>query len=412
MLLRINCQRLRQTNKIIDDTVHSQLIFKDENRLAIFMPYITPEVVQKVKRMDLLTYLRNYEPCELVHFSGNTYTTRTHDSLKISNGKWMWWKALIRLVEICQICYTNNNVIRHKDRIGNMNTAEIINNVCSELGVTKADLAKRMGMLPSSLYRKLSQDTMTFKELQKCLEVLGVTIAFDLQYPDGNTQSSQANHELLLEKMELQKTELEVERKAAEFHRKSLRDLRAELSSAIGYVEMGERYGSKAEQYLKRIRSVLSSMELIIAYDLGEEPDDGIAVCEPQDIESLAGKRVLIVDDNDLNREILKEILMDRGLMVEEAGNGNEAVAYVQAKEPGYYNFILMDIEMPMMDGYEATVKIRKLPNRIRANIPIIALTANAVPENRARATVVGMDDFLVKPVNSARLLGSMARFN
>ena len=55
------------------------------------MPYIAPEVVKEVKRMDLLTYLRNYEPYELVHFSGNTYTTRSHDSLKISNGKWMWW---------------------------------------------------------------------------------------------------------------------------------------------------------------------------------------------------------------------------------------------------------------------------------------------------------------------------------
>ena len=55
------------------------------------MPYISPSVVQEVKRMDLLTYLKNYEPYELVHFSGNTYTTRTHDSLKISNGKWMWW---------------------------------------------------------------------------------------------------------------------------------------------------------------------------------------------------------------------------------------------------------------------------------------------------------------------------------
>ena len=55
------------------------------------MPYIAPEVVQEVKKMDLLTYLKNYEPYELVHFSGNTYTTKTHDSLKISNGKWMWW---------------------------------------------------------------------------------------------------------------------------------------------------------------------------------------------------------------------------------------------------------------------------------------------------------------------------------
>lgn len=55
------------------------------------MSYIAPEIIQEVKKMDLLTYLKNYEPYELVHFSGNTYTTRTHDSLKISNGKWMWW---------------------------------------------------------------------------------------------------------------------------------------------------------------------------------------------------------------------------------------------------------------------------------------------------------------------------------
>ena len=65
---------------------------------------------------------------------------------------------------------------------------------------------------------------------------------------------------------------------------------------------------------------------------------------------------------------------------------------------------------MPMMDGYEAAIKIRSLPNRIRANIPMIALTANAVPENREKAAVVGMDDFLVKPTNSARLLKSLAK--
>ena len=66
---------------------------------------------------------------------------------------------------------------------------------------------------------------------------------------------------------------------------------------------------------------------------------------------------------------------------------------------------------MPVMDGYESTLRIRKLPNRIRANAPIIAFTANASPENRQRAADVGMDDFLAKPINSARLLKSLARF-
>ena len=99
---------------------------------------------------------------------------------------------------------------------------------------------------------------------------------------------------------------------------------------------------------------------------------------------------------------------MDHGLLFEEADNGSKAVAAVKEHEPGYYQFILMDIEMPEMDGYEATLKIRKLPNRIRANTPIIAFTANAVSENRDRAFAVGMDDFLVKPVKTTRLLSCL----
>ena len=115
-----------------------------------------------------------------------------------------------------------------------MKTAETINIACSELGITKAELAKRMGMFPSSLYRKLSRESMTLEELQKCLDVLGVAVEFELQYPDGRTRSSQANHELLLERMELLEKELGAARKAEEFHKKILRDLRTELHSAVG----------------------------------------------------------------------------------------------------------------------------------------------------------------------------------
>lgn len=171
------------------------------------------------------------------------------------------------------------------------------------------------------------------------------------------------------------------------------------------------RHGTQAEEYLRKIQQVLTNVELTIDYALGESTDDKSGSEEPENIEALKGMRVLVVDDNKLNREIMKEVLVDHGLTVEEAGNGSEAVAAVRANEPGYYHFILMDIEMPVMDGFEATVKIRNLPNRIRANIPIIALTANAVSENRERAAVVGMDDFLVKPTNSTRLLRSLAEF-
>lgn len=292
-----------------------------------------------------------------------------------------------------------------------MKTADTINAVCAELGTTKAELAKRMGMHPSSLYRKLSRESMTLEEFQHCLDVLGVKIEFNLQYPDGKVRSSQANYEMLLERMNLLEKELEAERKAAEFHKKTLKDLRTELNSAVGYTELGRRHGSRAEEYLEKIQTVLTNVEFTIAYALGESMNDEQGLEESANIEALVGKRVLLVDDNELNREIMKEVLVGHGLMVEEAGNGNEAVAAVKAKEPGYYHFIVMDIEMSVMDGYEATIRIRKLPNRIRANIPIIALTANVVPENLEKAVAVGMDDFLAKPTNSVRLLRSLAKF-
>lgn len=292
-----------------------------------------------------------------------------------------------------------------------MKTAETINMVCSQLGVTKADLAKRMGILPSSLYRKLARESMTFEEFQKCLDMLGVTIEFDLRYPDGTVQSSQANYEMLLEKMSILEMELEASRKAAEFHTISLRDLRTELNSAVGYAEQGIRHGAKVEEYLEKIQMALTRMELTISYALGETVNDESIADEPGNIEMLKGRRVLLVDDNDLNREIMKEMLMEHGLIVEEAKDGKCAVETVKAQQPGYFHFMIMDIEMPVMDGYEATIRIRNLPNRIRANVPIIALTANASPENRERAAAVGMDDFLAKPVNSARLLRSLVRF-
>ena len=292
-----------------------------------------------------------------------------------------------------------------------MTTAEIIGAVCAELGIAKAELAKRMGMLPSSLYRKLARESMTLKELEDCLNVLGVRISTELHYPNGNTHSSQANHQLLLEKTALLEKELEASRRATEFRDKSLRELRSQLSSVLGYAELSHRRGARAEEYLASIAPILSDMEATIACALGEEPNSNSLPVEPPEPRLLAGKRVLLVDDNALNREVLGEILTDRGLLVEEAEDGSQALSMVASREPGSFHFILMDIEMPVMDGYQATAKIRALPNRIRAGIPIIALTANAIAENRERAAAVGMDDFLVKPTSSARLLQSLARF-
>ena len=82
-----------------------------------------------------------------------------------------------------------------------MKTSEIINSICSQLGIAKAELAKRMGLHPSSLYRKLSKESMSFEELQKCLSTLGVSVELQFQFPDGHRFSSQENHKQFIERM-------------------------------------------------------------------------------------------------------------------------------------------------------------------------------------------------------------------
>ena len=291
-----------------------------------------------------------------------------------------------------------------------MNTTEIINSICSQMGIAKAELAKRMGLHPSSLYRKLSRESMTFEELQKCLDALGVTFELQFQCPDGHRISSQENHEQLVERMGVLEKKLEAANKVDEFHKKSLREIRTELNSAVGYAELCRNHGSQMDLYLDKLSIVHGNMEKTISFALGESINDEPVEVDVDQINALQGKRILLVDDNELNRDILEEVLLDHGLFVEKANNGNKALSAVTEHDPGYYHFILMDIEMPEMDGYEATLRIRKLPNRIRANTPIVAFTANAVPENRDRAFAVGMDGFLVKPVNTSRLLSSLAK--
>ncbi|MDE7479126.1 MAG: response regulator, partial [Lachnospiraceae bacterium] len=114
----------------------------------------------------------------------------------------------------------------------------------------------------------------------------------------------------------------------------------------------------------------------------------------------LSGKRILLVEDNEINCEIAQELLMDEGYIVETANDGSVALEMVKNAEPQYYSLILMDIQMPIMDGHKATRAIRNLENRELANIPIIALSANAFAEDYKRSIEAGMDAHVPKPIN------------
>ena len=116
-------------------------------------------------------------------------------------------------------------------------------------------------------------------------------------------------------------------------------------------------------------------------------------------------KHLLLVEDNELNREIALEILREYGFRIDTAENGAEALEKVSASEPGDYDLVLMDIQMPVMDGYEATRRIRLLDHPELSLIPIIAMTANAFDEDRKAASECGMDGFISKPIDLKELL-------
>ena len=111
------------------------------------------------------------------------------------------------------------------------------------------------------------------------------------------------------------------------------------------------------------------------------------------------GRYILLVEDNELNSEIAAEILNEYGFLVDTAENGAEAVEKVKNSKPGNYDLVLMDVQMPVMNGYEATKQIRALDNPALAGITILAMTANAFDEDKKKALECGMDGFLSKPI-------------
>ena len=150
--------------------------------------------------------------------------------------------------------------------------------------------------------------------------------------------------------------------------------------------------------------TITLSFQAVPEEQIPEEPKDK----KQQILHKLKGRRVLLAEDNELTAEIAMELLRENGVEAERVEDGVECVKLLQRKPEGYYDLILMDIQMPNMDGYNATQVIRKLDGP-RGQIPVIAMTANAFEEDRQKAFEAGMNAHIAKPVDMRILFSTMA---
>ncbi len=149
-----------------------------------------------------------------------------------------------------------------------------------------------------------------------------------------------------------------------------------------------------------------SDLHHALEHSLGKKDDDTpIKESSLAYDDNFADKRILLAEDNELNREIAAELLTEAGFLVECAENGRQTCDMISRSEAGYYNLILMDIQMPVMDGYTATRTIRAMEDPKLANIPIIAMTANAFEEDKEQALASGMNGHLAKPLDIDKMM-------
>ena len=302
-----------------------------------------------------------------------------------------------------------------------MDYAKATRKLCKDNGVTMAELAHRTGQTPQNLCNRLKKGTIRFDEYIEYAQALGAKFEYVLTMPGEEAPLASSVKDAVSTELSLLEAEVELERRYNDYLVEITRDIRTPLGSIVGSTELALAHSddkAKLSVALENIRvsaqQIGSLVDDVLRRRRGGSEDTAAEETEIDtavDERVIEGARVLVVEDNDMNRDIMKEFLTEHGMIVEEAANGKIAFEMIKAAAAGYYSIVLMDINMPTMDGIEATKHIRALPNRIRANVPIIAITANAGAEDREEALNAGMDDHLPKPFSSEKLFNTIAKY-
>ena len=290
-----------------------------------------------------------------------------------------------------------------------MNLSEIVKKVSKELNISGMELARRSGQSPQNLSKKLVRETLSFEEFERLMELMGVRVDMNLTMPGNEREQLTAYDRHVQKQLTILEKQLEVER----LKNKYFTDLSYEFRTGLGTLDGGINLAlahrgdkERVRSYLERIRPAIRSLTRLIE-DNPFNRETGISEFEQgtdRQAENLKGKRVLLVDDNDLNREIVRELLEDNEMQVSEAEDGAVALAMLKERKKDDFDFVLMDLQMPVMNGFEATRRIRSLGDEKKAGIRVIAMTASVTYEDREEAKKAGMDGFIEKPLDLKKL--------
>ncbi len=254
---------------------------------------------------------------------------------------------------------------------------------------------------------KLTRIAMNFLSNARKFTPPGGTVTFGVV--EKNFTGTTATYTLFVRDTGIGMSEEFQKRAFGQFEREHSSTVSGVAGSGLGLAitkKIADLVGGKleVESQLGQGTCMMCSVTLHIAQESDFQPEGTAAAA------ILDGKRVLLVEDNDFNREIARYIFESLGVRVDEAENGAICIDKLTSNPAGTYDFILMDIQMPVMDGMTATKQIRRLQDPGRSRIPIVAMTANAFEEDRQKCLDVGMDGHIAKPMDAKTVLQELAR--
>lgn len=291
-----------------------------------------------------------------------------------------------------------------------MTLANTLKQILKELDISVPELAKLDNQAYQNLNKKIRNETLSFTEFINLLSLINVKFDYTITMPNNKKQSFEQNDKTK-ERIDLLVNENNLLKKQLALKEAIDKDVRTSLNNIVGSAEVAETHlleKNKTLFYLDSIIDEVSKIDMLL-YN-GEQNARSEEFEVEVDLNHLKNKKALVVEDNELNRDILCSILNDYHIKSYEVKNGLEAVNMIDKNDMDFFDFILMDIEMPIMNGIEATKIIRNLVGG--KDIPIIATTSDITLEDRILAKEVGINYYITKPINRDLLLKVLMKFS